>query len=135
MIFISDGFQGEREVTTYRAGKELARLKGQQLQRPRGRASLCLGNSASGTPTPNTHISPTLSFTRTIFSWYISCFSQQGDHVLMEHAQRSFLPALTVSEGSTHGHLIPSFWTHCRAECHGGQAGRQVGMCSRGDFK
>lgn len=35
---------------------------------------------------------------------------------LMEHAWRSFLPALTVSEGLTHGHLIPRFWTHCETE-------------------
>lgn len=33
--FISDGLQGEQEVTTYRTGKEFSRLKVQQLQRLR----------------------------------------------------------------------------------------------------
>lgn len=33
--FISDGLQGEQEVTTYRTGKDFSRLKGQQLQRLR----------------------------------------------------------------------------------------------------
>lgn len=127
--FISDGLQGEQEVTTYRTGKDFSRLKGQQLQRLR-QSEPAPGKQWLWPPDPPVHtyhrfcLSPEPSLVGVLIFFFSKVITS-----LMEHTQRTYLPTLTVSEGSTHGHLIPSFWTHCEGECHG----RQVGVCGGGD--